>query len=62
MTRHGRMTLTIGAVLPAGSKIASATLDGHSAKPRLVRTARGLEAVVKIKAGRGDSTLNLTVK
>ena len=53
VTRHGRMALTIGAVLPAGSKIASATLDGHPVKPRLVRTARGLEAVVKVKAGTG---------
>ena len=62
VTRHARMALTIGAVLPVGSTIASATLDGQPVKPRLVRTARGLEAVVTVKAGKGDSTLNLAVE
>ena len=61
VTRHGRMALTIGAVLPRRSTIASATLNGRPVTPRLVRTARGLEAVVTVKAGKGDSTLNLEV-
>jgi hypothetical protein len=62
VTRHGRTTLTVGAVLPRGSTITSATLDGQPVKPRLVGTARGLEAVVTVKAGKGDSTLQLTVR
>lgn len=61
VTRHGRMALTIGAVLPPGSKIASAKLNGHLVKPRLDRTSRGLEAVVKVKAGKGESFLKLQI-
>ncbi|MDX6321311.1 MAG: hypothetical protein QOF52_1169 [Propionibacteriaceae bacterium] len=57
--RHARLALTIGAVLPGGSKIASATLNGRPVKPKLVRTARGLEARVSLPAGRGSSTLEL---
>ena len=42
----GRLTLTIGAVLPNGAKIASAPLNGRSVTPRLVPTSRGLEVQV----------------
>lgn len=59
VTRRARVALTIGAVLPAGSRLASATLDGQAVRPRLVRTARGLEARVRIPAGRGTSVLKL---
>ena len=61
VTRHGRMALTIGAVLPRGSTIASATLNGQPVQPRLVRTARGLEALVTVKLGKARSALSLEV-
>ncbi len=60
--RHGRMALTIGAVVPDEAKIASATLDGQRVKPRLVRTAAGLQAVVRVGPGTGTSTLVLRVR
>ncbi len=57
VTRHGRLTLTVGAVLPRGSKIRTATLDGRRARVRLSTTARGTEATVAVPAGRGTSRL-----
>ena len=62
VTRHGRVGLTIGAVLPRGAIIRSATLDGRRVSPRLVSTARGLEARVPLGVGEGRSRLVLTVE
>ena len=62
VTRHGRMALTIGAVVPKGSSIASATLNGRTVKPALVTTTRGLEVRVALPAGRGHSTLKVSLR
>ena len=62
VTRHGRVGLTIGAVLPAGAKIGSATLDGRRVRIRTVRTSRGQEARVAVRAGRGTSVLVVTTR
>src|SRR5215217_9413295 len=40
VTRHGRMDLRIGAVLPDGATVASATLNGSPVKPKLEQTTR----------------------
>jgi hypothetical protein len=61
VTRHGRMDLRIGAVLPDGATVASATLNGSPVKPKLVNTTRGLEAVVSAKPGQRTATLVITV-
>ena len=62
VTRHGRLDLTIGAVLPRGSRVASATLNGRAVTPRLVPTSRGLEARVPGGLGQGISALVLTTR
>ncbi len=62
VTRDLRIGLTIGAVLPRDSVIASARLDGRRVKPRLVSTARGGEARVNLRPGRGTSTLVITTR
>jgi hypothetical protein len=61
VTRHGRMHLRIGAVLPDGATVASATLNGSPVKPKLVKTTRGLEAVVSAKPGQRTATLVITI-
>ena len=58
--RRGDVRLTIGAVLPRGSKIRSVTLDGDRVRPDLVRTARGLE--VRVGAGSGDGSSKLVIR
>ena len=60
--RNGRVALTIGAVLPRRTKIVSALLDGRRVVPRVASTARGWEATVNVRPGRGPSTLVLTVR
>ena len=57
VTRHSRLALTIGAVLPDGAKVRRATLDGRPVGVQLVRTARGAEARVMVGAGTGTSSL-----
>ncbi|WP_246050845.1 glycogen debranching protein [Nocardioides guangzhouensis] len=57
VTRHSRLALTIGAVLPDGVKVRKATLDGRPVGVRLVRTARGAEAQVMVRPGTGTSSL-----
>jgi hypothetical protein len=47
--RRDDLRLTVGAVVPPGSKVRSVTLDGDRVRPNLVRTARGLE--VRVGAG-----------
>jgi hypothetical protein len=61
--RRGDVRLTIGAVVPPGSRIRSVELDGKRVRDiDLVQTARGLE--VRVSAGRGDglSELRVTVR
>ena len=55
--RDGRLQLTIGAVVPAGSTVQSVRLDGERVRARLVETARGLEVRVDAGLGRGSSRL-----
>ena len=62
VTRDLRVGLTIGAVLPRDAVIASARLDGRRVTPRLVATARGWEATVNVRPGRGDSRLVITLR
>jgi hypothetical protein len=61
VTRHGRTNLRIGAVLPDGATVASATLNGSPVKPKLVRTTRGLEATVGARAGQRAATLVINI-
>jgi hypothetical protein len=58
--RRTALRLTIGAVVPPGSKIRSVSLDGDRVRYDLVRTARGLE--VRVGAGSGDGTSKLVVR
>ena len=60
VTRHGRIDLRIGTVLPDGASVASATLNGSPVKPKLVQTARGLEATVSAQPGR-TATLVISI-
>jgi hypothetical protein len=61
VTRHGRTNLRIGAVLPDGATVASATLNGAPVKPKLVRTTRGLEATVGARAGQRTAMLVINI-
>src|SRR5579875_3789743 len=49
----GGLSLTIGAVIPAGSSVSSVTLNGQPADYRTMSTHRGLEVLVTAS---GDST------
>ncbi len=62
VTRHGRLALTLGAVLPAGSRVERATLNGHRVHVKLVRTSRGLEARLTLRLGRGTDRLVVTTR
>lgn len=62
VTRHGRIALTIGAVLPRSAHILTATLNGREVEPTLHRTTRGLEATVARGAGQGTSRLVITLR
>jgi hypothetical protein len=61
VTRHGQTNLRIGAVLPDGATVASATLNGSPVKPKLVQTTRGLEATVGARAGQRTATLVINI-
>ena len=61
VTRHGRMDLRIGAVLPDGATVASATLNGSPVKPKLEQTTRGLEASVSAQRGQRTATLVINI-
>ena len=61
VTRHGSIDVRIGAVLPDGAKVASATLNGSPTKFKLVNTAHGLEVVTKAKPGQRTSALVITI-
>jgi hypothetical protein len=62
VTRHGRKDLGIGAVLPDGATVASDSLNGSPVKPKLVKTARGLEAAVSAKREQRTATLAINVE
>ena len=61
VTRHGVVKLRIGAVLPDGATIASATLNGSPVKLKQVQTTRGLEATVLAPSGQRRTTLVITI-
>ena len=61
VTRHGRVDLRIGAVLPDGATVASATLNGSPVKPKLVQTTRGLEAVITAQPEQRTATLVINI-
>ena len=61
VTRHGRVDLRIGAVLPDGATVTSATLNGSPVKPKLVRTTRGLEAVISARPEQRTATLVINI-
>ena len=61
VSRHGRVDLRIGAVLPTGATVTSATLNGSPVKPRLVETARGLEAVISAQPEQRTATLVINI-
>ena len=58
--RRDDLRLTIGAVVPPGSRIRSVTLDGDRVRPDLVRTSRGLE--VRVGAGSDTGTSRLVIR
>jgi len=62
VTRHGGTDLVVGAVVPKGSKVATATLDGRTVRTVLTPTSRGLEVTVKARGLRGTSRLVVTVR
>ena len=60
--RHGvitrrRAALVVGAVLPRGTKVRSATLDGRRVQPVLTTTSRGLEVTVRAPGRTGSTRL-----
>ena len=55
------MDLRIGAVLPNGATVRSATLNGSPVKPKLVQTTRGLEAVISAKPEQRTATLVIDI-
>ena len=61
VSRHGRVDLRIGAVLPDGATVTSATLNGSPVKPKLVQTTRGLEAVVSAQPEQRTATLVINI-
>ena len=52
VTAPARLRLTLGAVLPAGARVAAVTLDGHRVNYRIAGTARGSELRVGSPGGR----------
>ena len=61
VTRHGRVDLRIGAVLPDGATVTSATLNGSPVKPKLVQTTRGLEAVISAQPEQRTAALVINI-
>jgi hypothetical protein len=61
VTRHGRVDLRIGAVLPDGATVTSATLNGSPVEPELVQTTRGLEAVISAQPDQRTATLVINI-
>jgi hypothetical protein len=61
VTRHGSVNLRIGAVLPDGATVASATLNGSPVKLKLVQTTRGQEATVLARPEQRTATLVINI-
>ncbi len=62
VTRDGRTGLTLGAVLPRGSTVGTATLDGRRVRTVLTPTSRGLEVTVKASGRQGTSRFVVTTR
>jgi hypothetical protein len=62
VVRHGRSTLVLGAVLPRGSKVGTARLDGRTVRTVLTPTSRGLEVTVRAPGKKGTSRLVVTTR
>ncbi|MBA8795714.1 hypothetical protein FHX74_003350 [Friedmanniella endophytica] len=62
VTRHGRIGLTVGAVLPAGTQVVRATLNGKAVRVQSTRTTRGLEVTHKLPEGRGTTQLVIVTR
>lgn len=62
VVRHGRSTLVIGAVLPKGSTVTAATLNGRKVRTVLTPTSRGLEVTVRAPGKKGASRLVVTTR
>jgi hypothetical protein len=56
------LALTIGAVAPAGSAVASVTLNGHPVPYQLAETHRGLAVTVSVPHPAGQQTLAVMIK
>jgi hypothetical protein len=61
VTRHGRMDLRIGAVLPDGATVTSGTLNGSPVELKLVKTTRGPEAVISAQPEQRTATLVINI-
>ncbi|MCW2539895.1 MAG: hypothetical protein JWN95_1620 [Frankiales bacterium] len=59
VTRHGKLGVTLGAVLPLQSTVHSVTLNGRRVAYRLVATDRGQE--VQVRAAGHGATSRLTI-
>jgi hypothetical protein len=55
------LDLRIGAVLPDGATVTSATLNGSPVELKLVRTTRGLEAVISAQPEQRTATLVINI-
>ncbi len=54
-----KANITVGAVLPAGAKVKSVSLDGHGTQYKLVTTSRGTEVQV---SAHGSAALRITLR
>jgi hypothetical protein len=57
VVRRVRASLTVGALLPTGTRPLSATLNGRPVTPVSVRSARGVQQLVTLPAGVGRTSL-----
>jgi hypothetical protein len=57
VVRRVRASLTVGVLLPNGTRRLSATLNGRPVTPVTVRTARGVQELVTLPAGTGRTSL-----
>ena len=55
--RRVRASLTLGVLLPTGTRWLSASLDGRPVTPVTVRTARGVQELVTLPSGTGRTRL-----
>ena len=62
VVRHGGATLVVGVVLPTGSKVGAATLNGRKVRTVLTPTSRGLEVTVRASGKKGTARLVVTTR